>query len=103
MFLGDALYPRLYAPVEHFTPARLVPLVDRIATFGASAAIEGHADDVSDAAALTAFLALLRSCAERVQRDGAAALTDVLEGDEREALANVLAGLELHGEAARYP
>lgn len=102
LFLGDALYQALYAPVEHYTPARLVPLVDRVASFGARFAIGGHRDELFDAAGLGAELALLRQCALRAQELGPAAPDGAGGEEERELIGLVLAGLELHGGEARH-
>lgn len=102
LFLGDALYQALYAPVEHYTPARLVPLVDRLAAFGADRAIEGHGDAVRTGSSLADELALLRRCALRAQEHDEAALAGVDDADEREVVGLVLAGLALHGAGARH-
>jgi len=102
VFLGDALYQALYAPVEHYTPARLVPLVDRIAALGADLSIEGHGDTARDRAALAVELASLRGAALSAQELGERALDHTRDEGEREVVSLLLAGLELHGPDARH-
>lgn len=92
LFLGDALYERLYAPVEHLTATRLLPLVDRIAAFDASLAIEGHEAAVHDGPSLAARLQKLRTCARRFQSLGEAALLAAADDEERDITRYLLAG-----------
>ena len=72
--------------------ARSGALTDAIAAFGATTAIQGHADELLDAAALSLELGRLRSAADRVERLGDAALATAGDDGDRELLALFLAG-----------
>jgi glyoxylase-like metal-dependent hydrolase (beta-lactamase superfamily II) len=93
IFLGDCLYQRLRAPVEHLTVAGVRALTDRLARYDVAIAVEGHNDDVADAGGFAARLAALRSAADLVERYGDAAVAHAV-GDEdvEEAVGFLLAG-----------
>jgi glyoxylase-like metal-dependent hydrolase (beta-lactamase superfamily II) len=93
IFLGDCLYQRLHAPVEHLTVAGVRALTDRLARYDVAIAVEGHNDDVADAGGFAARLAALRSAADLVERYGDAAVAHAV-GDEdvEEAVGFLLAG-----------
>jgi len=95
LFLGDCLYERLYAPVEHYTPAGLAAVVERIAAYDATVAIEGHDPELHDAVRLRRRLAVLRAAALDAERLGPAALAAAPDDDAREAVQLVLAGIGL--------
>lgn len=44
LFLGDCLYEDIFAPLPHFSAAKLLPLIARIEAFGAETLISGHGD-----------------------------------------------------------
>jgi glyoxylase-like metal-dependent hydrolase (beta-lactamase superfamily II) len=93
IFLGDCLYQRLHAPVEHLTVAGVRALTDRLARYDVAIAVEGHNDDVADAARFATRLADLRTAADLVEQYGDTA-ADHAAGDEdvEEAVGFLLAG-----------
>jgi glyoxylase-like metal-dependent hydrolase (beta-lactamase superfamily II) len=95
IFLGDCLYQRLHAPVEHLTVAGVWALTDRLARYDVAVAVEGHNDDPEDAAGFAARLAALRFAADLVERYGEGAVAHA-GGDEdvEEAIGFLLAGGE---------
>jgi glyoxylase-like metal-dependent hydrolase (beta-lactamase superfamily II) len=92
LFLGDCLYERLHAPEPHYTVPEVRALTDAIEAFGATTAIQGHADEMLDAAALSLELGRLRSAADRVERLGDGALATAGDDSDRELLGLFLAG-----------
>jgi glyoxylase-like metal-dependent hydrolase (beta-lactamase superfamily II) len=91
LFLGDALGQRLHEPPGRtLTGTRAI--ADRIEDYGPNRAILGHYDHVMSPDELAAELALLRRCADAVERlgDGASALAQT--EDEREVIAELLQG-----------
>ena len=92
LFLGDCLYERLHAPAPHYTVPEALALTDAIEAFGATTAIQGHADELLDAAALSHELGRLRSAADRVERLGDGALATAGDDGDRELLGLFLAG-----------
>jgi glyoxylase-like metal-dependent hydrolase (beta-lactamase superfamily II) len=100
LFLGDCLYQRLYAPVEHYTPAVLRALVARIAGFEARIAVAGHSDEVLDAALFGDQLDMLARAAAAAVELGPAALDRASGEDERETLEFLLAGIALQSGRA---
>jgi glyoxylase-like metal-dependent hydrolase (beta-lactamase superfamily II) len=100
LFLGDCLYQRLHASVEHYTPELLLPLVDRLAAYEAEVAIEGHADEAYDAAGLRARLDGLRRAAVDAARLGPAALDAAADEEARDYVRLVLDGIALGAGAA---
>jgi len=96
LFLGDCLYQKLHAPEEQLTIAGVRDLLEALAQFDVALAVEGHDDDVADAAAYAARIAELRRAADLVERHGADALQEA--GDD-EGLAE-LVGFLLVGERA---
>ncbi len=98
IFLGDCLYQRLHAPVEHLTIAGVRGLTDRLARFDVAVAVEGHNDDVADAAGYAARLAELRQAADLVEDDPATALAAAGDDEDlADAVAFLLAGERLSG------
>jgi glyoxylase-like metal-dependent hydrolase (beta-lactamase superfamily II) len=94
IFVGDCLYQRLHAPVEHLTIAGVRDLTERLARYDVEIAVEGHNDDVADGPGFAARLAELRLAADLVERHGAAAEAEA--GDD-EDLAE-LVGFLIEGE-----
>lgn len=82
LFLGDCLYQKLHAPQEQLTIAGVRGLLEALAPFDVALAVEGHDDDVADAAAYAARIAELRRATELVEAHGADALTAA--GDDEE-------------------
>ena len=74
LFLGDCLYQRLHAPRPYLTIRGVRGLTDRLAKFAVDVAVEGHADDVADAAGFAARLAELRLAADLVEAHGRGAV-----------------------------
>jgi len=95
LFLGDCLYQRLYAPEPMLTVAGVRALVDRVEAFPVAVAVEGHNDDIADAAGFAARLAGLRRAADLVDAQGAGAAALVADDED---LAE-LVGFLLVGEA----
>jgi glyoxylase-like metal-dependent hydrolase (beta-lactamase superfamily II) len=92
LMLGDCLYERLYAVEHYLTPASVLALTARIRAFGPLRAIEGHDDEVLDAARLERRLAALRGAAERVHELGPAALETAGDDEDRALLGLLLTG-----------
>lgn len=90
--LGDCLYQRLYAPEPFLTIASVRSLATRVDAYGARLAIEGHNDEVLDAAALASRLSDLTDAADRVDRLGEDALATARDEDDRETLSFLLTG-----------
>jgi hypothetical protein len=67
-------------------------LTDAIEAFGATTAIQGHADEMLDATALSHELGRLRSAADRVERLGDGVLATAGDDADRELLGLFLAG-----------
>jgi len=99
LFLGDCLYQRLHAPEPCLTVNGVSGLVTRVRVFDASLAVEGHADEVDDAAAHRARLAELERAVELVEAEGPLAAERARDDEE---LAE-LVGFLLAGEAAGTP
>jgi glyoxylase-like metal-dependent hydrolase (beta-lactamase superfamily II) len=93
LFLGDCLYERLHAPERLRTVLGTRAVVEAVAAFGASAAIEGHAEELLDGAALAAELDRLSGAAERFEALGDEALADATGEEERELYELFVAGL----------
>lgn len=60
LFLGDCLSPAVYAPVWHYTTAKLFPLLKTILTFNAELFVEGHNETVMTRAELVSLLEKMR-------------------------------------------
>jgi len=93
--LGDCLYQRLYAHQPYLTPSAVLALTARIQAFGAKLAIEGHDENLLDTDAFARRLHDLRSAAERVHAQGAAALATAADEDDRETLEFLITGAAL--------
>ena len=101
IFLGDCLYQRLHAPVEHLTVAGVRELTARLARYDVALAVEGHNDEVADAAGFAARLAALMTAADLVERYGeAAAARAAGDEDVEEAVGFLLAGERTVGRSA---
>ncbi len=81
LFLGDCLYQCLHAPVPFLTVAGVRALLAALAPFPVALAVEGHADEVADAASYAARLGELREAAALVAEHGAGA-SERVGGDE---------------------
>lgn len=82
LVLGDCLYDAIYAPVRHLTYAKLLPLLDRIESFGASVFVEGHGREPTFAEAMAELIAKMRAaCAATA--DPATSSDDALTAYER--------------------
>jgi glyoxylase-like metal-dependent hydrolase (beta-lactamase superfamily II) len=92
LFLGDALYQRLYAPEAHRTIAGTRALAGLIASYDAKLAIQGHHPELSDAGALAADLGALTGAADRVERLGSDALATAGDEEDRETIELLIAG-----------
>jgi glyoxylase-like metal-dependent hydrolase (beta-lactamase superfamily II) len=93
IFLGDCLYQRLHAPVEHLTVAGVRALTGRLARYDVAIAVEGHNDDVADAAGFATRLADLRTAADLVERYGEDAVAHAAGNEDvAEAVGFLLVG-----------
>ncbi len=92
LFLGDSWYQRLYAPVEHYTLTGLRALVERLATFDVTAAIEGHSEALLDGSGFRERLHELTRAADLVEKHGQGATKLAAGEDEREVVTFLLAG-----------
>jgi glyoxylase-like metal-dependent hydrolase (beta-lactamase superfamily II) len=71
LFLGDCLYPAIYAPVHHYTTEKLFPLLEIILAFDAEFFIEGHAETVMTRVEFSAMTEKMRFAGELVEQFGA--------------------------------
>jgi glyoxylase-like metal-dependent hydrolase (beta-lactamase superfamily II) len=90
--LGDCLYQCLYAPEPFLTVASVRSLASRVGAYDARLAIEGHSDELLDAAELARRLSDLADAADRVDRLGDDALARARDDDDRETLSFLLTG-----------
>jgi glyoxylase-like metal-dependent hydrolase (beta-lactamase superfamily II) len=74
LFLGDALYQCLWGDPPFLTIAGTRSLLDRLAPFDAAFALEGHDEDIADAAAYATRLDDLRRACDLVEQHGGDAL-----------------------------
>ena len=85
LFLGDALYQCLWGDPAYLTITRTRALLERLARFDPVYALEGHDENVADAAAYVSRLSELRAACRLVEElgDGAVAAagedTDLVE------------------------
>ena len=70
LFLGDCLYADIYRPAYCYTPAKLLPLIDRVLSFDAEIYIEGHNPSIQSRNAILAYTGLLRRMGQLVDRLG---------------------------------
>ncbi len=91
LFLGDALYPCLWAEKPFLTIDGVRDLLERLRPFHPALAIEAHDDDVLDADAYTHRLATLERACARVEAGGDASPVD--DPDLAEVMAELRAGL----------
>jgi glyoxylase-like metal-dependent hydrolase (beta-lactamase superfamily II) len=93
LFLGDCLYQCLHTPEPYLTIAGVRALTATLEQFPVELAIEGHDDEVADAAGFRARLAELRRGADLVEEHGAEAVP-LAGGDEdlAETIGFLLAG-----------
>ncbi len=93
LFLGDALYQCLHAPVAHMTVAGVRELVSRLAPYAPLLALEGHDPEVADADAYARRLEELERACDLVERLGDDALTASCDDEGlTELVAFLLAG-----------
>ncbi len=71
LFLGDCLYPAIYAPAHYYTTRRLFPILDTLSAFDADIYIEGHTGEAMDKAAFRALADKLRITGTLVDAIGA--------------------------------
>ena len=90
LFLGDCLYQCLHAPEPFLTTAGVRALVARVRSYDAHLAVEGHADEIDDAAAHTARLAELEHAVALVDQHGPAATTHAGSNDDLRELVELL-------------
>jgi glyoxylase-like metal-dependent hydrolase (beta-lactamase superfamily II) len=105
VFLGDCIYPAIYAPARHYTGAKLFPLLDRLLAFDADCYLAGHHPQPLTRAEMQAEAALLRTIGRLVDQcgDDRAAILDALPSalgeppteDHLELVEEFLAGLAL--------
>lgn len=80
IFLGDCLSEDFYSGPHSYTPEKFLPLVERLLSFEAAYALEGHAPQPTSLAALAAELEIYRHigrAAARCGDDRAALLADL--------------------------
>ncbi len=80
LFLGDCLYPAIYAPAWYYTPDRTLALIDTLLTFDAQWYIEGHNSSImsrSEFESLTANMSFIARLAKNPDMDQAAMLAAV--------------------------
>lgn len=94
LFVGDAFYPCLWGDPPYLTIAGTRALVERLADLAPLHALEGHDEDVADAAGWAARMAELTTACDLVATHGAVAAA-MTGGDE--GLAEVV-GVLLAGE-----
>ncbi|MCC6615273.1 MAG: MBL fold metallo-hydrolase [Anaerolineae bacterium] len=107
LFLGDCLYPAIYAPAYYYTTRRLFPLLDALSAFDADVYIEGHGGEAMNKAefqALAAKLRLVGTLVDRIGPDEAAVLAayqaqtgQVPDDDAREMVTEFVTGLGAEG------
>jgi glyoxylase-like metal-dependent hydrolase (beta-lactamase superfamily II) len=104
LFLGDCLYPAIYAPVQHYTKKKLFPLLGTILAFDAELFVEGHNDAVMTRAELMSLTEKMRFAGELVEQFGtneqeifaaAKAKLGQLDDDTEYALHKFIAGKHL--------
>lgn len=71
LFLSDCLYDAVYAPVRHYTPAKLLPLIEALRAFDADLIIEGHNPEVTRRAAFRDLTNMMLAAARLVCQHGA--------------------------------
>ncbi|MFM7693199.1 MAG: MBL fold metallo-hydrolase [Actinomycetota bacterium] len=93
LFLGDALYQCLWGDPEYLTVEGVRDLLERLAPFDPAHALEGHDEEVADAAAYAARLAELTRACDLFEAHGEGALARA-DGDESlaELVAQLVAG-----------
>ncbi len=94
LFVGDALYECLWGDPPYLTVAGTRALVDRLADLAPLHALEGHDENVADAAGWAARTAELTTACDLVSRRGAAAAA--MTGDDEDLALTV--GALLAGE-----
>lgn len=70
LFLGDCLYDAVYAPVRHYTPEKLIPLIDRLNAFDVDQYVGGHNPTIVGKPEFVDMTSQMRAAAEIVQRVG---------------------------------
>ena len=93
LFLGDALYQCLWGDPVYLTIAGTRALLDRLAAFDPVYALEGHDENVADAAAYAARLSELRAACRLVEEFGDGAVSAAgQDTDLAETVGYLLAG-----------
>jgi glyoxylase-like metal-dependent hydrolase (beta-lactamase superfamily II) len=93
LFLGDALYQCLWGDPVYLTIAGTRALLDRLAAFDPVYALEGHDENVADAAAYAARLSELRTACRLVEEFGDGAIAAAgQDADLIETVSYLLAG-----------
>ena len=70
LFLGDCLYQCLHAPQPHYSAAKLLPLLDRLAAFDATHYVEAHNEIILTRQTYNAYTHALRTAAALVAQTG---------------------------------
>lgn len=70
LFLGDCLYPAIYAPERYYQPNRLFDLLSKVSAFDAEHYIEGHNDTVTAASDMQTIIDELHTVGLLVRRCG---------------------------------
>ena len=92
LFTGDALYPCLWAEPPYLTVDGVRDLLDRLDAFAPVRVVEGHDDEVLDAAGWAARCAALQRACDLVERLGADAVAAADgDADVAEAVGELLA------------
>lgn len=91
LFLGDALYPCLWAETPYLTCRGVRSLLERLRPFDPAIAVEAHHDDVLDADAYAHRLATLERACAWVEAGGGE--DPAADPDLAEAIADLRAGL----------
>ncbi|HEX6292468.1 MAG TPA: MBL fold metallo-hydrolase [Herpetosiphonaceae bacterium] len=68
VFLGDCVYPDIYAPQRRYTTARVLPLFDRLLSFDAECFLAGHDPEPITRAQMVAEAALLKTVSGTVEQ-----------------------------------
>jgi glyoxylase-like metal-dependent hydrolase (beta-lactamase superfamily II) len=105
VFLGDCIYPAIYAPARHYTSAKLFPLLERLLAFDADCYLAGHHPAPMSRTDMQAEAALLQTIGRQVEQCGgdravilgalSSALGEPPNEDHLELVEEFLAGLEL--------
>lgn len=70
LFLGDCISQAIYSPRQHYTAAKLLPLLDKLDVFGAEFYLESHNEAVFNQGEFQDIVRTLRTAAEITERLG---------------------------------